>query len=252
MDAPKRKPDFWKDIFRRRKKIDIDLQLLDRPIIDLAGIDKEEVVISGKYSGDRIRIRNAKGKTLFFQGVYIDSSHKEDAIIFEVGQGEGFILEGDNRSTIKGAITFWGVAKDVTIKGLTFDGGWVGIRATQPQPHTRVDINNCTFRNIGLEAIYIGPSYPHMNKCANIAIKDNKFFNIGWDAIQVGNTLSYVIQGNHIDKAGVAKEYGQDYGITINPGSLGYVIENLIINTPKQIQVLDSRAFFHKEYVHKE
>lgn len=245
MSIPKDKPKFWRNIFRRKKKVDIDLQLLEQPIIDLSGIDKEEVVLSGKYEGERIKIRNAKGKRLFFQDAHIISTHEEDAIVFEIGHGEGFILEGDNRSTIKGAITFWGLAKDVTIKDLIFDGGWVGIRATQPLAHTRVSIYGCTFRNIGIEAIYIGPSYVHVNKCTNTTIKNNKFFNIGWDAIQVGNTLGYIIQGNYIDGAGVAKEYGQDYGITINPGSLGYVIDNLIINTPKQIQVLDSRAFFH-------
>ena len=53
------------------------------------------------------------------------------------------------------------------------------------------------------------------------------------------------VYDNVIEHTGTGGVYGQDYGITINPGSLGFYFDNEISATAKSMQILDSRVFFH-------
>jgi gliding motility-associated-like protein len=99
-------------------------------------------------------------------------------------------------------------------------------------------------KNTGGEGIYIGESHYHTTvpKVCNgvtiqtkehsvigVKIYNNKFENIGRDAIQVGSTLSdCTIHHNTILGFGATNEYAQQSGIQINPGTNAEVFNNIV------------------------
>lgn len=99
-------------------------------------------------------------------------------------------------------------------------------------------------KNTGGEAIYIGESHYHTtfpvtcngvvtqqleHEAIGVHVYNNKFENIGRDAIQVGSTTSDCsIHHNTIVGFGTAGDYGHQSGIQINPGTNTECYNNII------------------------
>ncbi|MEL7222959.1 MAG: right-handed parallel beta-helix repeat-containing protein [Bacteroidota bacterium] len=226
------------------RPIDINLSSLSSRYIDLSKHSSDTITISGIYSGDRLVFSKAEKKVIHFQNATISSTHAEDAMAFNGPVLDVEILAQGLRLS-GGGITFWNILSNVEIIGGRIDSTHTGIRFTQDLPHKNVTIRNWMITNASHEGIYMGPSKSSSNKGSGFFVMDNTITNTGWDPVQVGNVTYFVISGNSITNGALAKEYGQDYGITVNPGSLGYIYNNEIANIPKPIQILDSRAFFH-------
>lgn len=233
---------------RNRKPANADIDLDDTPsaYIDLAKYGPR-VVITGRWAGPRLVLRNVQDKHIVFHNARIESTHAEDALCID-GPCRGCTFEGRGRWQMDGALTFWGVAFNVTIKGLRSKGAHTGIRATRNVAHGNVTIAHCYITDTSHEGVYIGPSKAdEANALGKVIVEHCTFYNNGWDAIQVGNCLYARIGNNSIDRAGTKDAAGQDYGITINPGTVAFLHGNKITNTLKAVQVLDSRAFFHEK-----
>jgi hypothetical protein len=230
-------------------RVDIQLEKIedDGRYINISTFESDTVFISGKYVGDRLVFSEVKDKVLVFSDGVLATTHPEDAIAF-LGPVENTKIVGDCSFLIMGSLTFWDVMSNVHVTGIHSLGAFVGIRATQDKPHTNVLIEGNSFSYITLEAIYIGPSKEGQYKSTNIAVLDNTFHHIGWDAIQIGNCFGYIISGNVIDSAGVAKVWGQTFAITINASSFGRITRkgNIITNSPDVIQLIvnDSTKLF--------
>ena len=99
-------------------------------------------------------------------------------------------------------------------------------------------------KNTGGEGIYIGESHYHTtvaktcsgvpmqlleHSVIGVKIYNNKFENIGRDAIQVGSAIAgSEIHHNTILGFGATNEYAQQSGIQINPGTNAEVYNNII------------------------
>lgn len=222
----------------------------------------DTIIVSGSYNDGRLIFKNASNKTLIFINAIIDTDHSEDAIVFSdkinnltlfavncpndtLGTSTCEQYEARNTTglSLRGAITFWQKFEGVTIDGINIVGGHTGIRATQDFSNNGITIKNCNFSNITHEAIYLGVSKDTPNKGRSYHIYNNTFEGIGWDAIQVGNVHGAYITDNTINYAGVLNEFGQDYAITVNYGSVAFLDDNTITNTRNKIQSLDAKCF---------
>jgi hypothetical protein len=226
------------------RKVDLQLEELPSRYINLIDFLTDTITIAGNYEGDRLVFRGAVDKVLFFQNCQIRSIHPEDAIAFD-GPARNLIVYANGLKIKGGGVTFWDVADNVKMIGGSIDSTHTGIRATRDLPHKNINISEWNISNATHEGIYLGPSQASDTPGSGFIIQNNTFVNTAWDAIQVGNVKYYVISGNNISNAGTAAAYGQDYGITVNPGSVGYLFNNIISNTKKPVQILDARAFFH-------
>ena len=220
-------------------QVTIDLDNLKQNYVDLSRYEGDTVIFKGHYQGDRLVFKNADNISLHFIGK-ISTTHAEDAVVFS-GDVSGLVVSGNLR--LDGAMTFWAKLYDVEISGMHFNRAHTGIRFTQQWPHEWVRIHDNTFNRIEHEGIYAGPHYGNPDKLRNIQIYNNRLVSTGWDAIQVGNCLDCTIERNKIIRAGTRKEYGQDWSITVNPGSRVYLRKNILINCPNRLQCLDSRCF---------
>jgi hypothetical protein len=218
----------------------IDLSKITDRYIDLSLFPFDTVRVIGKYQGDRIVLKNAQNIVLDFDA-RIESTHTEDAIAF-LGPVTNVSMIG--KLIVNNSITFWDLLTNVEITGIVSRGAHTGIRATQPMPHSFVNIHHNLISKTGFEGIYIGPSYSTQNKLRQVRIHENKVVHTGWDNIQIGNCEDCFIEANLILDSATKNEYGQNYAITINPGSRAYLRGNTLINCKQKIQVLDSRAFW--------
>jgi hypothetical protein len=218
----------------------IELDKITTRYIDLKEYQGKTAPITGRYKGDRLVFSNATGVTLDFDA-QVESTHAEDAICF-LGAVTDVTIKG--KLILNNALTFWDVLNNVDISGIVSKDAHTGIRATQPKPSNNVRIHDCLISFCQYEGIYIGPSYATDSKLTNIKIEGNKIVNSGWDAIQVGNCAGAYLEGNTVINAATKNEYGQNYAITINPGSRAYLRGNTLINCKQKMQVLDSRAFW--------
>lgn len=118
--------------------------------------------------------------------------------------------------------------------------------ATWRQNFTMYDVSfhDNYVKNTGGEGIYIGESHYHTTVAATcsgvptqllehsvigVTIYNNKFENIGRDAIQVGSAISgSEIHHNTILGFGATNEYAQQSGIQINPGTNAEVYNNIV------------------------
>lgn len=221
------------------RTLDLDKLPTRGGYIDLSKYARE-ITVQGRYRGPRLVLTNARNRSLRFKNATIESSHAEDALCIS-GPAVNLKLCGDLE--MDGALTFWKNLNNVTIEGLTIQGAHTGIRATQPQSSQNITIRKCTLSNIKHEGIYLGPHQLTPQKLNTVTIEDNIVRRTGWDGIQVGNCQNCTITGNTIIQAARARKQWQDFGICINPGSLVYLRNNKIEQTPKRMQVLDSRAF---------
>lgn len=227
------------------EKVDIDLATITNNYVDLTTYQGKIVRIGGHYLGDRIVLQNTSNLEIVFVNCYIHSRHAEDALVFADETVSNMMVEADGLHLEGGGITFWGQVLNVSLHGGKIRDGHTGIRATKDAAHNNINISGWEISDMTHEGIYLGVSQDTPKDNQSFNIFENTIVNTGWDAIQVGNTTGFSIYHNNILNAGNTEEYGQDYGITINPGSLGYVYENDIQSTPKEIQILDSRVFFH-------
>lgn len=224
-------------------ELDINLEKLSSNYLSLDKYSGDTVVIGGQYEGDRIVLKDASEVYLKFHDCTIRSTHSEDALVF----GEAVsntVLDGRGLHLIGGGITFWSSFNDVQLYGGRIDSTHTGIRATQEAASRHILISGWSIAYTSHEGIYIGPSKASETKVQGVVVTGNKLFRCGWDGIQIGNCGYFVLYDNIVWDAGLSKEYGQDYGVTINPGSLGYCYNNQVTAT-KPMQVLDSRVFFH-------
>ena len=225
--------------------LDIDLGNIDNRYINLSAYAGKTVYIGGQYTGDRIVLQNTSNLEIVFHNCRIQSTHEEDALVFGDESVSGLVVEGDGLEITGGGITFWGHLDQVQLRGGKICDGHTGIRATQDLAHRHVSVNNWHITDMTHEGIYLGISQDTDKDNHHFYVFDNKIERTGWDAIQVGNVQQFYIYNNIVDYAGADQAFGQDYGVTINPGSLGYFYENEITNTPKPVQILESRVFFH-------
>ncbi len=224
--------------------LNIDLSKLSTNYLSLADYQEDTVVIGGNYTGDRLVFKNVRDVVMIFVDCSINSTHAEDALVFAdpVYQLE---MWAEELTVEGGGITFWSLASNVRLSGGSIRNTHTGIRATQDVPHQNITIENWYIENTTHEGIYLGVSKATDKAGTGFLIQKSTLENSGWDGIQVGNTRHAVMTDNTLRKCGVVNQYGQDYGITVNPGSLAYIYNNTILETEKPIQVLDARVFFH-------
>ncbi|MEM1214715.1 MAG: right-handed parallel beta-helix repeat-containing protein [Bacteroidota bacterium] len=225
--------------------LDIDLATITNNYVNLSSYDGQTVHIGGQYIGDRVVLQNVSNVEIVFHNCHIESTHAEDALVFADASVSNLIVEGDGLHLSGGGITFWGHLDQVQLRGGTITNGHTGIRATQDLAHRHVSVSNWHISHMTHEGIYLGVSQDTDKDNQHFHVFDNTIENTGWDAIQVGNVQQFYIYNNSIKRAGISQDYGQDYGATINPGSLGYFYQNEIVETAKPIQILESRVFFH-------
>ena len=221
--------------------MNIDLNNLDSTKINLSGITGV-VKISGTHRGGALEIRNACNVILLSSWAKIESTDKENAIVLvdpirvTIQAGEYFSL---NQS-----ITVWGKAQYLRIKGVHIVGAHTGIRVNTDRAHTNIRIEDCLIRGCAHEGIYIGPHWESDNKLTGVIIDNCIIENNGWDGGQIGNSINFEIKRSVIRNNALLKEPGQDYEVTINPGSIGHIWANNTIDGP--IQSLASRTFLYK------
>lgn len=227
-------------------QLDIDLSNLQDRYIDLAKHPKKSLLVGGTWKGDRLVWRNASGKTLFFaNSCRIETTHAEDAMAFD-GNVSDLTLQG-GRATLKGGgITFWGELQRVKSYGFIIGDTHTGWRATKPLPHTDVLVDGLTVVRASNEGVYIGASQKLPRQGQRVSVKNCAFERIGWDAVQVGNTKWVYIENNTVNGAGLAKEGGQDYGITSNHCNEVFITGNKIGGSPKIFQETGARIFIHE------
>ncbi|MEN0005368.1 MAG: hypothetical protein AAF798_14550 [Bacteroidota bacterium] len=208
--------------------------------LDLGKETAAKVIFNGSFTGKRLVLQNASNKHVVFDCT-IRTTDLEHAIIIS-GDVQNLILESTGKE-MTGGIGVWGSTRKLSISGFNIVAGKFGVHATAQKAHTGIQIYNNSFRNIQLEAIYWGYFQQITQKTQGISIIGNTFQNIGWDAIQIGNALDAEIYDNKIDRAGLRNEFGQDYAITINPGSRCFLYNNEILNTGNRVQCLESTMF---------
>lgn len=224
--------------------LDIDLSEIQHNYLSLADYRGDTVFIGGSYEGDRLVFKEVRDVVMVFVDCSIKSTHPEDALVFadSVSQlqlwAQELTIEG-------GGITFWSRLRDSRLYGGHIKNTHTGIRATQDVAHQNVTVENWLIENTSHEGIYLGVSKKTDQAGSGLYILNNTLLNCGWDGIQIGNTRYAMISGNQLRQCGLVGEYGQDYGITVNPGSVAYIFDNDIQETAKPIQVLDARVFFH-------
>lgn len=217
----------------------IQLSELGKTTIDLKG-QNGVIFLVGTWKGDRLIIKNAENVQLMVKGkVRIISTHAEDGLILE--NPKKVTIKGNKKLFLNQSITIWGSAQQLTLDGIIIDGAHTGIRINQDVAYQQLTIQNCRITNCGFEGIYIGPHYKSAKQLSNVFIRNNQISQCGWDGIQVGNCAQFEITGNKVSRCGLKREWGQDFDLTINPGSQGKLSNNKIKG---KIQVLDSRVFF--------
>lgn len=217
----------------------ISLSELKSNVINLSG-KSGTIQVAGSWSGDRLIIKNARNVVLLFRSTTkINSTHKEDALILD--NPRQLTILGNRKLFLNQSITIWGTAQQLTLDGIRIEGAHTGIRINQNQAYQDITIQNCQIKHCQFEGIYIGPHYKSAKQLARVFIKNNRISDCGWDGIQVGNCAQFEIEGNRVSRCGIKQEWGQDFALTINPGSQGKLKNNKIKG---KIQVLDSRAFF--------
>ncbi len=219
----------------------IDLSRLKSNRIDLSKV-KGQVRLQGNWNGDRLILQKPRHlRIVVDEVVTIESTHAEDALILDHPE-HVTIDASQGKFILNQSITVWGTVNVLNIKGVDIHGAHTGIRINQDNPYRSVRIEDCNISNIKHEGIYVGPHYKSVKQLQNVNILNNYITNCGWDGLQVGNCKGFNIEGNIIKACGLSNTYGQNYFLTINPGSEGKLFDNLINGN---IQILDSRVFIN-------
>lgn len=215
--------------------------------IDLSKYNSKEVTMTGAYTGDRIVLKGCIDKTVVLQDCIIETTRKEDdrnALVL-AEDCRNFVLRGVN-SMLVGGLATWGELYNTSILSLRIMYANIAIHMAKDVACSNVLIKDnriyCALR----EGVYFGPHEHRRSKANGLFIVSNSFYYCGWDAIQL-NAQDAEVYDNHIEHCALTKTQNQDYGITVQKGSLAYIHGNRIIQTPKAIQALDSRVFFHRK-----
>ena len=220
----------------------INLDKLDGRYIDLDQY-AENVDVVGKWKGDRLVFKGKKPTKLVLDHCTIETTRTEadkNAIAF-AEDVDGLEILGVG-CTIVGGIAFWKGIKNTTIQSLNIYYPNIGIHAAKDFEVRNFTIRDCKVVGAQREGIYIGPHTPRKTPANNILIFNNKFHWCGWDPAQA-NGQNVTIKDNLFDNCCTLKEKNQDWAITIQPGSLAFIENNRFLNTPNNIQILDSRGF---------
>lgn len=209
--------------------------------------DKEEnrLLMLGTHIGGRLVFKNADNLTIILsEESVISSTHKDHAIIFD--GANNLSIKGRDTCVISGGIGFWKSINGLLVDNITFVGGKYGIHCTVEEKHTWIRIVNCTFQDQEKEGIYWGKHEQVSLNTFNMIVSGNEFDRVGWDGCQLGNVTNFRIYNNVFNRCGNLCRPEQDYGITINPNSRGYIWNNDFIDCPKEIQTVNATVFFHQ------
>lgn len=220
--------------------------------IDLSKYSSKEVTMTGAYKGDRIVLKGCTDKRVLLKDCTIESTRTEpdgNALVL-AEDCKNFQLLGVN-ATLIGGLATWGELHNTQIVSLRIMYANIAIHMAKDVTCKNVLIRDNRIYCARREGVYFGPHELRSTDASNITIVDNHFYYCGWDAIQV-NATGAEIYNNEINHCALVKEANQDYGITIQPGSIAWIADNNIVYTPKAIQSLDSRAFFHRKPQTKE
>ena len=203
-------------------------------LVDNVVISDEPSIIKGGVPGGRVvTFSNCKGVRITGSNAPLEITGGGQAIDFRDLSTD---VEADNLYIHDVAYLAIAAKTDPTCDPKTQRGGFV---------LKNVYFHHNRIANIMTgEGYYIGESHYHTTvnvSCAGkvnavkehevigVQINNNTFENIGRDGIQVGATSAgCYIQDNKIKNFGMTKEYGQGSGITINPGTVAEVYNNII------------------------
>jgi hypothetical protein len=102
----------------------------DTRYIDLSKYT-DDVTLTGYCRLDRLVFKNAKNKVLRLENATIETTHAEDALVFD--GAENVVLHSDAESRIVGgAVTMWGDIQGIKLLNLNIMYAHTGIRYTQP------------------------------------------------------------------------------------------------------------------------
>jgi len=209
------------------------------------------VYLEGNYCGPRIVIRNAKNLDIVNKGpVRICNNgadeKRPEAIVFINPKKLAVVSSRRHDFELNGVLQVWEGAQDLIIDGLTIRKAHTGIRiatAKDDGTYKNILVRACHISETTHEGIYIGPhrSDDGWPEVAGLTIYGNIIERTGWDGIQIGNAKDFEINANEVKAAGLDDEYGQNFALTVNPGSKGYVGPHNDIQGLKQY--LESRVF---------
>ena len=219
----------------------INLNSLENSKIDLGGFTGN-VMISGIYRGPAIVIINARNVNIVSDVAIIDSTDEENAIVLQDPRHVKIL--GGKLLRLNQSITVWGKAIGLTISNVQIVGAHTGIRINTPESHTSIYIRNCIIKGCDHEGIYVGPHYETRHKLVGVTVDGCIIEGNGWDGLQTGNTSGFDIKNCVIRGNALRREPGQDFEVTINPGSRGHIWKGNTIEGA--IQSLESRLFMYK------
>lgn len=203
-----------------------------------------EIIISGKYKGDRIVIEGASNKTLRLVNCTIESTRTEpdkDGLVFADDCTNVTIL-GDNFKLVYCGLTFWKKLENVSIVNVESYYANAAIKAAEDFAHKNVLIEKCLVVAPQREGVYFGPHTEQKNKSNGLIIRYNTFRFTGWDPIQF-NCLNAQVYSNVIDNPAVLEEKDQWFGILAQKGSTGHIHDNTFINAKRPHGFLSAPIF---------
>lgn len=183
----------------------------------------------GNYRGKRLIFKNCKSVQLICDfETSIHSSSPEEGLVFESPLNVKLI--GNGLFKINKGVTIWKDCVNFLMEGCHIHDGHTGFRCNQEGfVYKNITLHGNIIERMSKEGIYIGSFFEQecmKYKTRLISINGNVVRNCLWDGIQVGNTFDFMISGNDILNCALAKEYGQDFQIIVNPGSRGKVVRN--------------------------
>jgi hypothetical protein len=205
----------------------------------------DDVTLTGYYRGDRIVFKNAKNKVLRLENATIESTHAEDALVFDGAERVKLHSDAESR-IVGGGVTMWGDIKGISLLNLNIMYAHTGIRYTQPTATAKgIEITECYILAPMHEGIYIGSHEAQEYRTEGVFIRRNTITNAGWDGIQAGNCV-LTISDNTVDGYGLRRNEWQGKGIMINPNCIGHIHGNDVENGVFQrITVLNSNVFIN-------
>ena len=223
-------------------KDSIELSSLKSGRIDLAQGYANTVYLRGQYKGERISIYNSSNKELIFEDGFIETTHREDALVI-ADAAMNVTLRFADFDLVFGGLTFWKGCKNITVTDVRVLYPHTGIRYTQTEKSENILIDNAYILAPQFEGIYWGASKVQEEKHTNVKIVRCVVLQAGWDGIQVGN-VNGVVSSCTVDGYGLRKTTWQDKGIQANPGCILHVADCQVRNgTGQQYVSLDSRMF---------
>jgi len=149
----------------------------DTRYIDLSKYT-DDVTLTGFCRLDRLVFKNAKDKVLRLENATIETTHAEDAIVFD--GAENVVLHSDAESRIVGgAVTMWGDIQGIKLMNLNIMYAHTGIRYTQPTATAKgIEITECYILAPMHEGIYIGKHEAQGYQTSGVFIRRNNRYEL--------------------------------------------------------------------------